>query len=71
MRRSYYSRYRPVEAAEIPLPAEKSSLSGVFGNLFSKFEIDDLILLAIILILVTDEQPDILTILALLYIFLV
>ena len=71
MRRNYYSRYQPIETAEISLPAEKNSLSGIFGNLFSKFAIDDLILLAVILILVTDEQPDILTILALLYIFLV
>ena len=71
MRRNYYSRYQPVETTEITLQAEKNNLSGVFGNLFSKFAIDDLILLAVILILVTDEQPDILTILALIYIFLV
>lgn len=71
MKRNYYSRYQLAEVAEMPPVAEKSSLSNVFGNLFSKFAIDDLILLAVILILVTDEQPDILTILALLYIFLV
>lgn len=71
MKRNYYSRYQLAEAAELPVPVEKNNLSGVFGNLFSKFAIDDLILLAVIFILVTDEQPDILTILALLYIFLV
>ncbi|MBR6523915.1 MAG: hypothetical protein IKT39_04825 [Clostridia bacterium] len=71
MKRKYYSRYELAPVAEMPLPAEKNSLSNIFGNIFSKFEIDDLILIAVILILVTDEQPDTLTILALLYIFLV
>ncbi len=71
MKRNYYSHYQLAPADDAPLPAEKNSLSGIFGNIFSKFAIDDLILLAVIIILATDEQPDLLTILALLYIFLV
>ena len=72
MNRTYFSRYEPPP----PVLAEKESgkpsgLSGVLGNLFSNIAIDDLILLAVILILITDEQPDMITILALVYIFLV
>ena len=72
MNRTYFSRYE----APLPVLAEKESskpngLTGVLGNLFSNIAIDDLILLAVILILITDEQPDMITILALVYIFLV
>ena len=72
MNRTYFSRYEPPP----PVLAEKQSskpngLTGVLGNLFSNIAIDDLILLAVILILITDEQPDMITILALVYIFLV
>ena len=72
MQKTYYSRYEslPVSTQEHN-PKKTSSLSGLFGNIFSNIAIDDLILLAVILILITDEQPDILTILALVYIFLV
>ena len=71
MKRKYYSRYELSPAPDPPVKAEKNLLSGLAGNLFSKFSIDDLILLAIILILVTDDNPDIITIVALVYIFLV
>ena len=72
MNRTYFSRYEPPPV----LPAEKeykkqNGLSGALGNLFSNIAVDDLILLAVILILITDEQPDMITILALVYIFLV
>lgn len=72
MKRNYYSRYQPVciESAG-NLQKETSGLSKTIGKLFSGFEIDDIILIAIIFILITDEQPDFITILALLYIFLV
>ena len=72
MKKTYYSRYESLPVNTQELKIEKTSgLSGLIGNIFSNVAIDDLILLAVILILITDEQPDILTILALVYIFLV
>ena len=71
MKRNYYSRYELAPADDGSATVAKTGLPGFLGNVFSKFAIDDLILLAVILILITDEQPDMITILALLYIFLV
>ena len=72
MNRVYFSRYEPapVPVEEKPLH-KQNALSGLIGNLFSGIAPDDIILLAVIFILVTDEQPDMITILALVYIFLV
>ena len=72
MNRTYFSRYEPPVPVIVQNKPEKSNgLTGVFGKLFSNIAIDDLILLAVIVILITDEQPDMITILALVYIFLV
>lgn len=72
MIRNYYSRYETALVPAEEKPIQKGNgLSGIIGNIFSNIAIDDLILLAVILILITDEQPDIITILALVYIFLV
>ena len=72
MNRTYFSRYEPPASVIVQNKPEKSNRrAGIFGNLFSNIAIDDLILLAVIVILITDEQPDMITILALVYIFLV
>lgn len=72
MIRNYYSRYQPVCADSTDIIQSKNAGSQKkFGKIFSKFEIDDILLIALIFILITDEQPDFITILALLYIFLV
>lgn len=71
MRRNYYSHYEPVPVEADIQTVEQNKLSGFFGNIFSKFAIDDLILIAVIFVLITDEQPDMITIFALIYIFLV
>ena len=72
LKRSYYSRYQPVcvEASD-KLQSKSFGISKKIEKFISGFEIDDIILIAIIFILITDEQPDFITILALLYIFLV
>ncbi|MFA7636893.1 MAG: hypothetical protein WCX81_03925 [Monoglobales bacterium] len=74
MKKNYYSRYELAPAPDPPVKKESNNLtglSGLAGNLFSNFCIDDLILIALIFILVTDEHPDLITILTLVYIFFV
>ena len=71
MERNYYSRYEVVETSPPEKAEPNTSLQRIVGSIFKNTPIDDLILIAVIFILITDEQPDIITILALLYIFLV
>ena len=71
MERRYYSRYELAPCEPAPETVKSSGLQGFLGKTLKNTALDDLILIAVIFILITDEQPDFLTILALLYIFVV
>lgn len=71
MERNYYSRYELSPPQHSEKPAKLAGGQGGIAKVFKITAIDDLILIAVIFILMTDEKPDIITILALLYIFIV
>ncbi len=66
MNRSYYAHYA-IDAAE-QMTEENNAISKI-GRLFSNIGLDDIILMGILFILITEDEPDIVTILALIYIF--
>lgn len=82
MKREYYQKYKPTPQASFkPKPVEmpqpkcverphpKPVNSSFFEN-FQNFAADDLLIIALIIALVTEDEPDFLTVAALVFILL-
>ena len=84
MKREYYRKYEPTPSASLKPPpekhhhdklpyvnyqSEKPMHNSLFDN-FQKFNMDDILIIALIVALATEEEPDLVTLFALAFILL-
>lgn len=76
MKKQYYAKYELKPARSPELPAEppvsipKFSGLGFLKNKFLNLKTDDILLLVLIFVMLTEDEPDYITIAALAFIFL-